>query len=228
MNMDIENEVDINEDNDDEVEIEIEIESDVEEEIQEIVIVDDMEEEEEEDQEEEDQEENDDNSVNPLLLENYSTIFSNLTKDWVLAEIDHKVSKRASECFWKVANKYFHCLYLAKEREARRKKVPQFKAARNTMYQNKVPKVIVEVAYKNNQTGELTVERGSTTPTSKYPGNVYSKMYEMASVQVIKPLICNLHHFFGNRPALLRPTWAFSASARTVEQAGREKLYRLH
>lgn len=52
------------------------------------------------------------------------------------------------------------------------------------MYDNRVPPVSLEVAYRENKTGAVTVTRGSTTPSSQFPPHAYIKLYEKASVQV--------------------------------------------
>ena len=44
-------------------------------------------------------------------------ILHELCKLWLLIEINHKVSKTASNEFWKLANKYFHRMYVAKENQ---------------------------------------------------------------------------------------------------------------
>ena len=118
------------------------------------------------------------------LLPGFKAIFKNLCKDWLLAELDHRASKNASEAFWKISCKFFHKLYLAKEREARRKDVVQFKQARRLLYKNHVPPINLEFGYKHNTTGEITVVKGTSTPISQYPANVYTKLYESAFVDV--------------------------------------------
>ena len=150
----------------------------------------DEEEDKDEDENEDEDEGEDEENVDPLLFETYTNIYAKLSEDWMLAEVDHKVSKRASELFWKIGRKYFHSLYVAKERESRRKKVPNFKQARKSLYKENVPEITVEVAYKHKRTGEITVEKGNTTPTSKYPANLFSKMSEIASVEVNKVFVC--------------------------------------
>ena len=117
---------------------------------------------------------------------NYDTLYKELTKEWIVAEIDHRVSKTCSDEFWRISNKYFHQLYLAKEREGRKKKVPQFRQARAAMYHNKVPPITMSIAYKHRQTGEISVVQGESTPVSQYPPDIYSKVYEAASVEVMK------------------------------------------
>ena len=116
--------------------------------------------------------------------QSFHELYADLTKDWMCAEIDHRVSKTASNEFWRISNKYFFKLYKAKEREIRRKKIPQYKQVRQTMYSKHVPPVSLEVAFRDNTTGEVILEKGTSTPISKYPPNKFSKLFEMASVEV--------------------------------------------
>ena len=160
------------------------------EQIQEPVDGEDGEDEDEDQGEDEDQDEDQDEDEEPVVIEGtFQDLYEELSNEWLVTEVDHHVSKSASNAFWKLSNKYFHRVYLAKEREGRTKKIPQFKQVRETLYAKKVPPISVEVAYKNNTTGEVVVEKGTTTPTSQYPPNLYCKLYEMATVKVMMILI---------------------------------------
>ena len=116
----------------------------------------------------------------------FKTLHDELAKSWLLTEINHHVSKSASNSFWNVADQFFHKLYKAKEGEGITKKVPQFTQSRNKLNANNVPEIKMQVAYKHKETGEISlVESVDSTPTSQYPPNVYTKIYEVASVEVI-------------------------------------------
>ena len=172
------------------IEHEHEMEVDEEDDEHEVVEVEEDKEDEQDEQDEQDEDDEDDEDdeqevdVNPIQFQSFDTIFQKLIEDWLLAEVDHKVSKTATNLFWKIANTYFPSLYAAKEREGRRKRVPQFKQARKKLHQKNVPKVSMKMAFKHNKTGEISVVKGESTPTSKYPPNVYTKLYEVASVEV--------------------------------------------
>ena len=119
-------------------------------------------------------------------FESFKSVHENLVKDWISVEIDHHVSKAASNAFWIVADKFFHRLYEAKKREGITRKIPQFVQERNKLYDNKVPDISMKVAYKHNVTGEISmVEATDSIPTSQHPPNLYTKIYEVASVEVI-------------------------------------------
>ena len=147
-------------------------------------------------EEEEDQQEHIENL-------SYQEIYSKLTEQWLSAELDHRVSKSASNCFWKLSNTYFPALYEAKKREGRKRKVVQFKQIRKTLYDTRVPKVSLQIIYKHNQSGEIFVENGVSTPASRYPPNVYRKIYEVASVEVI---IQKLFCLSSVSPSVVRPS----------------------
>lgn len=117
--------------------------------------------------------------------ESFKTVHEHLVRDWLLTEIEHHVSKAASSSFWKVADKYFHSLYGAKEREGISRKVPQFMQERKKIHDKNVPKISMEVAYQHKHTGEISVvENVQSIPASRYPPNLYTKIYEVASVEV--------------------------------------------
>ena len=107
-------------------------------------------------------------------------ILSKLAKEWIQVEINHKVSKQASDCFWNLGNKMFHNLYQARGDSG--KKIPQFSSLRNKLNKT-VPRVNMDVGYTSKTTGEITVvEDVDTIPVSKFPTNEYKKIYEIASV----------------------------------------------
>lgn len=128
----------------------------------------------------------DEGDIEAETFESFKSIQEKLLEKWISTEIDHHVSKAASDSFWKVADKFFHRLYQAKEREGISRKVPQFAQARKNMYDNRVPDISMQVTYQHKVTGELTtVNSVDSIPTSQFPPNVYTKICEAASVEVI-------------------------------------------
>lgn len=116
---------------------------------------------------------------NPTHLE----ILNDLSKQWLLNEVNHRVSKEASNKFWEISNRMFHQLYLAKENQGR--KIPQFPQLRTKLYENEVPDIKLSIGYECKETGEITVvEDVSSTPVSKFPPATYRKLYETAYVSV--------------------------------------------
>lgn len=115
---------------------------------------------------------------------NYHEILNNLTKDWILLENRHRVSKSASEDFWRLASSAFPKLHKARIDEVVYKRVPQFQNQRKKMYDTKVPNINLKIGYKNLETDEISVVESSATPLSKYPPRKYQKLFEVATVKV--------------------------------------------
>lgn len=102
-------------------------------------------------------------------------------------ETQHHVSKEAANEFFELGKKWFPLLYEAKQREGITRKVPQFVHLRRKLHERNVPKISLDVAYVHKTTGEETVLRDvQSIPTKQFPPNEYLKIYEMASVKVIK------------------------------------------
>lgn len=116
------------------------------------------------------------------LGDNYKEILESLLEKWIINEIDHRVSKTASENFWRIASS-FHDLHVAKG--ASRRKIPQLGHLRKKMYKDRVPDVHMEVGFQSKDTGEVTVlDDVAVIPTSRFPTNQFRRLYEIASVDV--------------------------------------------
>lgn len=97
-----------------------------------------------------------------------------------MVEVNHHVSKTATELFWKVALKFFPKLRSAAETQ----KTYQFKTIRKKLYEEKVPNIFMEIGYKNRSTGEVEVVHDASTPVKQFPPNQYEKLYEIATLKV--------------------------------------------
>ena len=113
--------------------------------------------------------------------EDYDSIFNNLRSQWLLAEIDHSVSKTASDTFWKIGLHFFPKLSSA---YGRRKKTPQFSSTRKQMYDDLIPTVDLKIAYRNRDTGDVVVVNETITPRKRFPATQFEKLYETGSVKV--------------------------------------------
>lgn len=81
-------------------------------------------------------------------------------------------------------------LLQAKSLQNVRKKTPQFNHIRRQLHLKKTPKVHMEIAFKKKDTGEvIIVEDAEVAPKSRFPGHLYEKLYETATVKVINPTI---------------------------------------
>ena len=116
--------------------------------------------------------------------DDYNEILTFLSKEWLEAEMNHRVSKTASNKMWNIARTWFHRMYRAKEAQNIRRKTPSFAHIRKKMHEDYVPNINMTIAYKHKETGEITMVEDSVTPVSRFPPNLYSKIYEIAEVKV--------------------------------------------
>ena len=113
----------------------------------------------------------------------YQAILHELSKKWLMIEVEHRVSKEASNEFWSTANKLFHEMYVAKGDLG--KKIPQFPVLREKLYCKNTPEVRMDIAYQCKENGEITIAKDVTSaPVSRFPPCTYRKLYEIASVDV--------------------------------------------
>ena len=95
-------------------------------------------------------------------------------------EIDHSVSKCASEQFWKIGLQYFHRLNNA----FGTKKTNQFNSIRKKIYKDKIPPIDLEIGYKDKTSGEVILVNDNITPVKQFPPSKFEKLYEIGTVQV--------------------------------------------
>ena len=121
--------------------------------------------------------------------DDYQTIFSKLKSDWLLIEINHKVSKTATDLFWKIG-----LIYFPKLRATANKKTCQFKTIRRKIYDDCIPEINMEIGYKKLTTGELQVVNEKYTPVKQYSPKEYEKLFEIASIKVssVKSIFVNI------------------------------------
>ena len=71
-----------------------------------------------------------------------------------------------------------------KKQEKNKKKNAQFNHIRRQIFKEKTPRVDMELAYRNKETGQITVVKDTVTPKSKFGQDKYEKLYEIATVQI--------------------------------------------
>lgn len=121
----------------------------------------------------------------PEEIETYKSILKSLSKEWMDNEVHHDVSQAASDSFFEIAKKWFFKLICAKQREGLAVKTPGFPHIRRKMYEEKVPKISLKIAYMHKETQVITVKDDlESTPTSQFPPSQYQKLFEIASVKV--------------------------------------------
>ena len=104
---------------------------------------------------------------------------------WLVTSITHKVSKTATNIFWVLARKYFVRIFAARAREDNQKKIPQFEHLRRQLYKD-LPRVNLEIAYRNKESGDVIKRFTDKTPKSNFPADKFEKLYEVATVDVSK------------------------------------------
>ena len=121
-----------------------------------------------------------------ISFPDYKSIFTQFTKDWMLLEVNHRVSNRGSNEFWSLAAKTFPRLLHAKELEGRTRKIPGFRSIRKHLHKKHIPEILMDVGYEVKATGDLIILNDlHTIPVKKFPPSKYKKLYETAKVKVI-------------------------------------------
>ena len=132
-------------------------------------------------EEEEDQEEN----------YSYLDFLDTLSKQWMTVELNHTVSKAASDAYWKIALSSFHKLWEKRKGENIIQKNPQFTHLRRVLRTQYIPDIEMKVGFRNKETNEEIHINSNVIPVSKYPRSEYTQLYEIATIKVIT-LICIL------------------------------------
>lgn len=111
---------------------------------------------------------------------NYEDILEELCKEWLLVEIKHKVSKAASNEFWRLAIDKLKTVIQTSD-----KKIAQFQQQRRKLQKKYVPDISLNVAYACNETDEIhEITNTNSIPVKQYPRDCYTKQYETASIKV--------------------------------------------
>ena len=119
----------------------------------------------------------DDDSDHDVENETYDSFYRS---DWLLIELNHKVSKTATDLFWKTALLYIHKLKSAPGNKA----THQFKTIRKKLYEGNIPDIHLEIGYKDRTTGKIDVVEDISTPVRQFPPSKFEKLFEIASIKV--------------------------------------------
>lgn len=119
------------------------------------------------------------------VLEDYDTILKHLSKQWIDTEISHRVSKTASDAFWKLGKKWFHKLFQTKAAQGVRRKTPDFTQIRRRLYIEYVPPIKMDICYEDRENGALSIIQDTlVTPKSQFPPHRFTKVWEIGKVEV--------------------------------------------
>ena len=142
-------------------------------------------EEEEEVEEEEEEEEGEEEEEDQEFQDTYKDVLNSLSRQWLLTQLNHRVSAKAANQFWDIAMKYLPKLLMFKEREGRQKNVPKFIQQRRKLYANHCPDVHMEFGFQKKCDGSINKISGGTAPLRTFQLNSeYTKLYEITTIKV--------------------------------------------
>lgn len=119
-----------------------------------------------------------------MQYETFQSRFDKFAEEWMATEINHHVSQTASEAFWKIANANFGPIYDKKREENIKRKIPQFCQLRRRLNDQKLPPIHVETAFKNKETGAVSIVNNNGNTGQNFPRHTHTKLYEQATVNV--------------------------------------------
>ena len=91
----------------------------------------------------------------------YFTLLQTLSEKWLLVELDHTVSKAASNAFWGLATSILPSLFDLKKSHKISRKIPQFVHIRRKLHKQFVPPIHHKTAFQQDGTPEIIeVEHG--------------------------------------------------------------------
>ena len=103
----------------------------------------------------------------------------------MVLELKHRVSKSASNEFWRLAMRSFPKLFEAKKNAGNHIKVPQFPSIRNLLYRDNLPDIKLEMAYESKETGDILILKDlDKTPVNRFPPSKFDMLYETVKVKV--------------------------------------------
>lgn len=116
--------------------------------------------------------------------ESFKYVLRKFSEDWIVTEVDHKVSKIGTSEFWNTARKWMFALTSAFIKE-KKTKFPKFEHIRRKLVKTNVPRISMDTGYVDKNTNELIVAADTEkNPVSEFPPDKYRKVYEIASVKV--------------------------------------------
>ena len=130
----------------------------------------------------------------------YTTNLEKFKSMWMVTEIQHCVSKTATDAFWKLGLQYFPQLSAAQNRE-HRKKINQFKTIRRHFYKDRIPPIDIKIGFRNRTSGEIVIVNDTVTPIKRFNNKEYEKVYEIGTVKVT--YIYNIYLYL-SKPTILQ------------------------
>ena len=123
-------------------------------------------------------------SADMIEERDYHSLLEELSGDWLKTELDHHVSKTATDIFWRLACTKIVKLFEIKSRQNIKRKLPQFQQIRRNLCNN-IPPIKMELGFINKETGQLEIhENLDKTPVKRFPPSKFQKAYEISSIEV--------------------------------------------
>ena len=117
--------------------------------------------------------------------DNFNSLFSSFSKQWVNAQLTHKVSLAAANSFWGLSFKYLKDIFHLKNTEGIKKKIPQFIQVRKNIYKDLCPDVKMIFVFLNKTDNTIIRVEEDKTPLNEYERDPkYQKLYEEARIEV--------------------------------------------
>ena len=113
----------------------------------------------------------------------YYSMLQALSEKWLLVELEHTVSKAASNSFWGLATTILPSLFEAKNRLRITRKVPQFVHIRRKLHKQYVPAIHHKTAFQ--QEGSQDVIHVDVPGLDPRLNDSHKKIFETATVSVI-------------------------------------------
>lgn len=121
---------------------------------------------------------------NQIDKDSFKYQLSEFSKEWMLNQLHHKVSKEASSSFWNISAKWMFALTSSFLNE-KKKKFPKFTHIRRKFLKQNVPEISLETAYIHKESQEFRIVCDTEkVPVRQFPPDEYEKVFEIASVKV--------------------------------------------
>ena len=130
-----------------------------------------------------------DDSSDEVERNDYFDLLTQLSKQWLLIELHHQVSKSASNSFWQLALSHMNKLFNMKQHQGVRRKIPQYCHLRRNLNKNHSPPIDLEFGFVDKSSNTLEIVRDvEHAPSKMFPPSKFRKVYEIATVKASKTI----------------------------------------
>lgn len=108
-----------------------------------------------------------------------------LSKKWLLTQLSHKVSAKATNAYWELCMEYVPNLKQMWHREGQVKDIPGFIRQRRKLHKEYCPTVEMEFGFRKKTDGSIHKVYTETSPLKQFQNNPdYTKLYEISTIKV--------------------------------------------